>query len=320
MEAFPCLATIKSFCTNPSELYPGSKTLDFHNKAAGHERRLATYLAENFRLSPNVGLEEWVYLTQLCQAEAMSYAYRGWRRQWEGRKCGGALVWQLNDCWPGISWSIVDYYLRKKPAYYVIKRCLASITVGVQRRHYDWSAAHATPEKQSNWNCWVVSNLTESVVATVEVRFVSIGTGKDIKEPLVMKNICLRMNGATEVCNGIVDNEKEEPYVLAARLSVDGEVVARDCDWPQPLKYLDFSERGAQRVDVLEDRENERIVFRARQPTKGLVLEEIDGLWLSDNALDVVPGDEQVVFAKGLHKITSKLNWKYLLTHESTAA
>jgi len=84
MEAFPCLATIKSFCTNPDELYPGSKTLDFHNKAAGHERKIATYLAENFRLSPNAGLEEWVYLTQLCQAEAMSYAYRGWRRQWEG--------------------------------------------------------------------------------------------------------------------------------------------------------------------------------------------------------------------------------------------
>ena len=312
MEAFPCLPTIKSFCTNPSELYPGSKTLDFHNKAAGHERRLAMYLAENFRLSPNMGLEEWVYLTQLCQVEAMSYAYRGWRRQWEGRKCGGALVWQLNDSWPGISWSIVDYYLRKKPAYYVIKRCLASIAIGVQRRHHDWSVAHAIPEKQSNWDCWVVSSLMESVTAVVEVRFVSIGTGKDIKQPLVMKNIRLRRNGLTEVCKGVVDNEKEEPHVLAARLWIDGEAVARDCDWPQPLKYLDFSEREARRIDVLEDRENEKILLRARQPTKCVVLEERDGLWLSDNALDVVPGDEQIVFAKGLDKITSTLGWKYL--------
>jgi len=312
MQAFPCVATIKSFCTNPSELYPGSKTLDFHNKADGHERRIATYLAENFRLSPNAGLEEWVYLTQLCQAEAMLYAYRGWRRQWEGRKCGGVLVWQLNDCWPCISWSVVDYYLRKKPAYYVIKRCLASVAIGVQRRHHDWSVTHAMPEKQSDWDCWVVSNLMESVTVDVEVRFVSIETGKDIKDPLVMKNTRLRMNGATEVCKGIVDNEKEEPHVLSARIWVDGEVVTRDCDWPQPLKYLDFSERGARRVDVSEDRENGRIVLRARRPTKGVVLEERDGVWLSDNALDVVPGDDQVVFVKGLDKSMSTLNWRYL--------
>lgn len=320
MEAFPYLATIKSFCTNPSELYPGSKTLDFHNKAVGYERRIATYLAENFRMSPNVGLEDWVYLTQLCQAEAMSYAYRGWRRQWEGRKCGGALVWQLNDCWPVISWSIVDYYLRKKPAYYVIKRCLASIAVGVQRKHHDWSVPHEMPKKRIDWDCWVVSSLMESVTATVEMRFVSIGTGMDIKEPLVMKNIRLCRNGTTEVCKGVVDNEKEEPHVLSVRLWIDGEVVARNCDWPQPLKYLDFSEKGVRRVEVLEDREKGRIVLRARQPTKGLVLEERDGLWLSDNTLDVVPGDEQVVFAKGLDKITSRLDWKYLLTPDTTAA
>ncbi len=35
--------------TKPSELYPQSHTLDFHNKADGHERRIATYLVENFR-------------------------------------------------------------------------------------------------------------------------------------------------------------------------------------------------------------------------------------------------------------------------------
>jgi len=244
----------------------------------------------------------------------MSYAYRGWRRQWEGRKCGGALVWQLNDCWPGISWSIVDYYLRKKPAYYVIKRCLAPIAIGVQRRHHDWSVGHATLEMQSDWECWVVSSLTESVSAVVEVRFVSIKTGKDIKKSLVIKNISLRRNGVTEVCKGVVHNEKEEAHVLAARLWVDEEVVSRDCDWPQPLKYVDFGSATVKpRVDVSEDREDGRIVLHARLPTKGLVFDERDGVWLSDNALDVVPGDDRVVFAKGLDKKSKpELDWTYL--------
>ena len=62
------------------------------------------------------------------------FAYRGWRQQWgDERKCGGALVWQLNDCWPVTSWAICDYYLRKKPAYYVMARVLAPLAIGVRR-------------------------------------------------------------------------------------------------------------------------------------------------------------------------------------------
>ena len=49
MEAFPHIDTIKYYCTDPTQLYPQSHMLDFHNKADGHERRIATYLVENFR-------------------------------------------------------------------------------------------------------------------------------------------------------------------------------------------------------------------------------------------------------------------------------
>jgi beta-mannosidase len=35
--------------------------------------------------------------------------------------CMGSLFWQLNDCWPGPSWSVIDYYGNKKSAYNVVK-------------------------------------------------------------------------------------------------------------------------------------------------------------------------------------------------------
>jgi beta-mannosidase len=49
MEAFPHIDTIRYFCTDPTQLFPQSHMIDFHNKADGHERRIATYLVENFR-------------------------------------------------------------------------------------------------------------------------------------------------------------------------------------------------------------------------------------------------------------------------------
>lgn len=51
MEAFPNIQTIEAFVTKKSQMYPQSHTMDFHNKADGHERRIATYMVENFRIS-----------------------------------------------------------------------------------------------------------------------------------------------------------------------------------------------------------------------------------------------------------------------------
>ena len=57
MEAFPHIQTIKSFVENPADMYPQSLVLDFHNKADGHERRIAAYLVENFRAT--TGFQVW---------------------------------------------------------------------------------------------------------------------------------------------------------------------------------------------------------------------------------------------------------------------
>ncbi len=52
------------------------------------------------------------------------------RNLWD---CSGAIIWQLNDCWPGFSWSLVDYHLLPKPAYFAVKRVFAPKMVSVYR-------------------------------------------------------------------------------------------------------------------------------------------------------------------------------------------
>ncbi|KAK8182749.1 putative beta-mannosidase [Phyllosticta citribraziliensis] len=312
MEAFPHIDTIKHYVTDDSQLYPQSHMLDFHNKADGHERRIATYLVENFRTVTD--LEGFIHLTQLSQAEALMFGYRGWRRQWgQKRFCGGALVWQLNDCWPVTSWSIIDYFQRKKPAYYAMRRVLAPVAVAVKRAHHDWSVVHARPAKTSAWELWASSSKTHEVVATIELRFISIATGKDIKQSVTKAGVRIKANGTTEVLSGTIDNETEEAHVLAARLWIDGhaEVVSRDMDWPQPLKYLDFSERGVEVVQGF-DVDGGWVRVTAARPTKGVVFEERYGVLADDSALDVAPGDAQVVRVRGLGQDARPLRWRYL--------
>jgi beta-mannosidase len=246
------------------------------------------------------------------QSEALLHAYRGWRRQWgEDRRCGGALVWQLNDCWPATSWGIVDYYLRKKPSFYTVTRSLRSISVGVQRQHHDWSVCHARPAKISNYTVWIASSKLHESKVDFELRFVSVKSGKDIKSAIIKKDIIVNSNGTTHIVDDEIDNVNEEPHVVAARLLVDGVCISRDVDWPQPFKYLSFQDRG---VEVRQS--GDSYIVTASKPTKGVVFEERDGVQLSDNCLDIIPGDEQTIEAKGLSPNTEPFAWRYLGVNE----
>ncbi|MCJ1321033.1 hypothetical protein MMC15_006375 [Xylographa vitiligo] len=305
LEAFPHIETIEHFVTDSKELYPQSHTIDFHNKAKGHERRNALYIIENFRLE--TGLKGYIHLTQLAQAEAMMYAYRGWRRQWGDRICGGALLWQLPDSWPCTSWAIVDYFLRKKPAYYSVARVLAPLAIGVQREHQDWSVTHARPSKTTKYQLWVSSSLQKKVKATIELRFISISSGAEVKSTILKQDVEIATNGATDIMSGVINNVEEEPHVLAARLFVDGKIVARDMDWPQPYKYLPFENQ-----DLHVAFHGHQMHISSKKPVKGLVFEEREGVLVSDSSLDVAPGDEQIVTISGLLASDKPLSWTYL--------
>jgi beta-mannosidase len=49
-----------------------------------------------------------------------------------------------------------------------------------------------------------------------------------------------------------------------------------------------------------------------QRPTKGLVFEERLGVLVHDSAIDVVPGDEQVIRVRGLGKQDEPLKWTFL--------
>ncbi|KAF2763536.1 glycoside hydrolase [Pseudovirgaria hyperparasitica] len=306
MCSFPALETIRSFVKCDRELHAQSLTMDFHNKADGHERRIGTYLLENFRNTSD--FETWVYLTQLMQAETVLYAYKGWRRQWgDSRRCGGALVWQLNDCWPCSSWAIVDYYHRKKIAYYTIKRAMRPLAVGVMREHKDWSQSHARPTKELEYAVWISSNQKMSFAADLEIRFISIASGKDVKPSIVKSGITVVENGTTEVLKGMVDGTWDDPYAVVARLLVNGECISRDADWPQPYKYIHFEERG-----LSLQLASEVLTVTVNKPVKGFTVEEQEGVALSDNGIDVFPDDQQTITLKGYRGTLDQLRYKIL--------
>ena len=123
-QSFPCMETIESF-TAPEDRNVFSYVMEKHQRNASANGRIVNYLSQMY-LYPS-DLDKLVYASQLLQAQAMQYGVEHWRRN-RGR-CMGAVVWQLNDCWPVASWASIDYYGRWKALHYYEKRFFAPVLI-----------------------------------------------------------------------------------------------------------------------------------------------------------------------------------------------
>lgn len=315
MEAFPSVKTIDAFLPlgkDDPDRYPQSSTIDFHNKADGHERRIALYLVENMRYAPDP-LEQFVYCTQLMQAECLASAYRLWKRQWKGpgrEYCSGALVWQINDCWPVTSWAICDYYLRPKHAYFTVKREMAPLSVGMTRREHTHPKNKYTRvdvEVRTQVEIWG-SNLTlEDLTVDCLVKAWDVETGKQTySETVNQEPLVLPKNQSTEIAAFDVPEPKKDEGVTAARTVVaayllsreDGRQLARYVNWPEPLKYLHLAQPAQLRADLSDDLAT--VSVSAEVPVKGVAVEsEDDAVRFEDNLVDVVPGEVVKIKVRG---------------------
>lgn len=70
-------------------------------------------------------INEWIMISQLAQSMGLKFAIETWRSQ--KFNTSGSLIWQFNEPWPTICWSIVDYFLVPKMSYYYVRRAYSSI-------------------------------------------------------------------------------------------------------------------------------------------------------------------------------------------------
>jgi beta-mannosidase len=86
----------------------------------------------------------YLALGRVATGELMSACMAEWRRR--GSSCDGALVWFLQDLWPGAGWGVLDSFGRPKAAYYFLKRALQPIGLFAIDEGLNGLALHAINE------------------------------------------------------------------------------------------------------------------------------------------------------------------------------
>jgi beta-mannosidase len=73
------------------------------------------------------------------------------------RRCWGNMVWRLNDSWPIVYWSVLDYYLEPKIPFYYLRRAYAPILICFERT-------------QDRIAVWIVNDSPHSVTEQLRVQ------------------------------------------------------------------------------------------------------------------------------------------------------
>ncbi|MFI5835813.1 glycosyl hydrolase 2 galactose-binding domain-containing protein [Micromonospora sp. NPDC051300] len=111
-------------------LTPRSPGMLSHQKAEDGYDKLDRSLAAHFGVPRD--FDDWHFLASLNQARAIDLGIAHFRSH--APRCTGTILWQLNDCWPVTSWSVVDGDGRQKPAWYALRRAHAIRMLTVQPR------------------------------------------------------------------------------------------------------------------------------------------------------------------------------------------
>mgnify|MGYP002226836760 FL=1 len=80
-------------------------------------------------------IEDWHWACQLQQAQAMRFGVEHMRSLEPVN--AGALIWQLNDDWPVVSWAAVDFDGHRKPVWYASRDFFAPRLATIQPRVSD---------------------------------------------------------------------------------------------------------------------------------------------------------------------------------------
>lgn len=123
-QAFPEMKTIRTFAEeNDFELE--SPVMNAHQKATIGNALIKQTMGLYYKVPAK--FEDLVYVGLVLQGQGMRHGIEAHRRN--RPYCMGSLFWQLNDSWPVVSWSSIDYYGNWKAMQYQSQRAFAPVLI-----------------------------------------------------------------------------------------------------------------------------------------------------------------------------------------------
>ena len=251
-----------------------SRVMMHHQKNRTCNDKILGYVNSMYNEPRN--FESLVYLSMLSQAEGIKMCVEHLRCN--KPRCHGVLYWQINDCWPGQSWSSIDYYFNLKALHYYSKKFYNESLI-VIRKENDKIIFTISNDSLSDKKYKLVYKIIKNDGSVISTNESYVSVNKDSKDDVLL------------IDNIFNESNKHNTYIYAS--IYDGENKVSD------NYYLDVYPKEFNlikpnlEVEIIDEY---TIKIKSDTYAKNIYIEpHIDGIVLSDNYFDLNKDEEKII-------------------------
>jgi len=226
MQSFPAPQTVDTYTTAADRDSIHSPVMRFHEcDGSNHGIGIIMHYTNMYFGKAPQDFDSTLLLTQIDQAYGIRYGVEHWRRDMP--RSMASTIWQFNDCWPGPTWSMIDYDRRWKAVLYQSRHFFAPIIVsGIPDAKTGVAGLHVTSDHQHDYSGeleWMVTDLQGNALVVGQ---------KDIHIPAHTSGLAHHLDLAD-----LIKSHGENNLLIWANVMIDGRTVAENTLYfPRPLE------------------------------------------------------------------------------------
>jgi beta-mannosidase len=296
----PAIESIREFMPEDALFPPTNKVWEFHNKDNPHSTRVdkrshQQILVDFTRkmMGEFETVEQFAAYAGILQGEFIRAEIEHYRR--EKWTISGGLMWTYNDCWPAISWSIVDYYMRPKTAYYYAKRAFAPIIVSFKQLEDQVEVYVTSDERSRDLN---------GILHVGVLTFDTCGIDTDEVEVKLSANSSRPFWRSKPLSKMLSDPKRQ---CLVALLTLGGKMLTKSIYFALPFGEIEFPKPNLLVQRERLDETTLRMTITADAYARNVAFIGLPASARpSDNWFDLIPGEQHVVTIEHLSEEEEK--------------
>jgi beta-mannosidase len=277
-QAFPEMKTIATFAT-PQDYALESDVMNAHQKATIGNALIKKTMALYYNEPKD--FEELVYKGLVLQGMGIRRGIEAHRRN--RPFCMGTLYWQLNDSWPVVSWSGIDYYGNWKALHYQTRRAYAPILLNAIK-------------EGNQLSIYVMSDKLEAYPgATLQLQL-SDFNGKTLKKWKVCNDVpansSIRFH---QEDYATLATDPTRTFLLMTLKSKDGKELSKEIFYFNYPKDQNLPQANIRYKIKQEDGRCE-VTLQSKQLARDVFIEiPYQGARFTDNFFDLLPGETRKI-------------------------
>lgn len=279
-QAFPEMKTIRTFAEeNDFELE--SPVMNAHQKADIGNALIKKTMGLYYRVPEK--FEDLVYVGLVLQGQGIRHGIEAHRRN--RPYCMGSLFWQLNDSWPVVSWSGIDYYGNWKALMYQSKRAFAPILINAIKEGDDLCVYLVSDELQDHDGVRLDVELMD-FDGKAHGKWTQSGRLAANSSQIFMKKRAGELQGKLSAANSLLH------FTLKDK---NGATIADDVFYFAYPKYQELPEANIEtsvrrRGDAIE------MTLKTDKLARDIFVEvPVQGVRFTDNFFDLLPGQRKKI-------------------------